>query len=210
MLFCERILTNIIKMLSDRQQQIIEESINIIDEKGIQGLTIKNLSKAIGISEPGIYRHFESKTEILLTILNNFKDMAIVLSGLMKDFEGTTIEKITFMFSRMLDLFSETPSLVSVIFSEEIFKNEELLKLKITEVLNLHAQTIEDIIATGQKEKNVRQDIELKTLALIIMGSLRLLVKRWDLNNHNFDLRKEGHKLLEGLNKILAYQDIKL
>ncbi len=197
-------------MLSDRQQQIIEESINIIDEKGIQGLTIKNLSKAIGISEPGIYRHFESKTEILLTILNNFKDMAIVLSGLMKDFEGTTIEKITFMFSRMLDLFSETPSLVSVIFSEEIFKNEELLKLKITEVLNLHAQTIEDIIATGQKEKNVRQDIELKTLALIIMGSLRLLVKRWDLNNHNFDLRKEGHKLLEGLNKILAYQDIKL
>ena len=197
-------------MLSDRQQQIIEESINIIDEKGIQGLTIKNLSKAIGISEPGIYRHFESKTEILLTILNNFKDMAIMLSGLMKDFEGTAIEKITFMFSRMLDLFSETPSLVSVIFSEEIFKNEELLKLKITEVLNLHAQTIEDIIATGQKEKNVRQDIELKTLALIIMGSLRLLVKRWDLNNHNFDLRKEGHKLLEGLNKILAYQDIKL
>jgi AcrR family transcriptional regulator len=197
-------------MLSDRQQQIIEESIKIIDDKGIQGLTIKNLSKAIGISEPGIYRHFESKTEILLTILNNFKDMAIVLSGLMKDFEGTAIEKITFMFSRMLDLFSETPSLVSVIFSEEIFKNEELLKLKITEVLNLHAQTIEDIIATGQKEKNVRQDIELKTLALIIMGSLRLLVKRWDLNNHNFDLRKEGHKLLEGLNKILAYQDIKL
>ncbi|MCD4664213.1 MAG: TetR/AcrR family transcriptional regulator, partial [Bacteroidales bacterium] len=45
-------------MLSDRQQQIIEESIKIIDEKGIQGLTIKNLSKAIGISEPGIYRHF--------------------------------------------------------------------------------------------------------------------------------------------------------
>lgn len=195
-------------MLSDRQQQIIEESIKIIDEKGIQGLTIKNLSKAIGISEPGIYRHFESKTEILLTILNSFKEMANMLSKLMKDFEGTAIEKITFMFSRMLDMFSETPSMVSVIFSEEIFKNEELLKLKITEVLNMHAQTIENIIATGQKEKNVRNDIELKTLALIIMGSLRLLVKRWDLNNHNFDLRKEGGKLIEGLEKILACQDI--
>jgi len=197
-------------MLSERQQQIIEESIKIIDNKGIQGLTIKNLSKAIGISEPGIYRHFESKTEILLTILNNFKEMAQMLSGLMKTFEGTAIEKITFMFSRMLDLFSETPSLVSVIFSEEIFKNEELLKLKITEVLNMHAQTIENIIAIGQKEKNVRNDIELKTLALMIMGSLRLLVKRWDLNNHNFDLRKEGGKLIEGLDKILICQDTNL
>ena len=194
-------------MLSDRQQQIMDESIKLIDQKGIQGLTIKNLSKAIGISEPGIYRHFESKTEILLSILNNFKEMAGMLSGLMKDFEGTAIEKISFMFSRMLDMFSATPSMVSVIFSEEIFKNEELLKLKITEVLNLHAQTIEDIIARGQKDSNVRKDIEVKTLALIIMGSLRLLVKRWDLNNHNFDLNKEGRKLIEGLDKILRCPD---
>ena len=188
-------------MLSERQQQIIEESIKIIDEKGIQGLTIKNLSKAIGISEPGIYRHFESKTEILLSILNNFKEMAEMLSGMMKDFEGTAIEKIDFMFSRMLDIFSETPSMVSVIFSEEIFKNEEVLKNKIVGILNLHAQTIEYIIAKGQEENNVRKDIEVKTLALMIMGSLRLLVKRWDLNNHNFDIKKEGSKLIKGLDK---------
>ncbi len=194
-------------MLSERQQQIIEESIKIIDEKGIQGLTIKNLSKAIGISEPGIYRHFESKTEILLSILNNFKELAEMLSGLMKDFDGTAIEKIEFMFSRMLELFSATPSMVSVIFSEEIFKNEELLKLKITEVLNKHATTIEQIIAKGQEENDVRKDIEIKTLALMIMGSLRLLVKRWDLNNHNFNLNKEGSELIKGLDKILKCPD---
>ncbi|NOY51898.1 MAG: TetR/AcrR family transcriptional regulator [Chlorobi bacterium] len=191
-------------MLSDRQQQIIEESINIIDKKGIQGLTIKNLSKAIGISEPGIYRHFGSKTEILLSILNNFKEMAIMLSGLMDDFQGTAVEKIEFLFTRMLAVFSESPSMVSVIFSEEIFKNEESLKIKITEVLNTHGKTIDTIIQKGQDEKNVRGDIDRETLVLIIMGSLRMLVKRWDLSNHSFNLETEGKKLIAGLNKILA------
>ncbi len=191
-------------MLSDRQQQIIEESINIIDKKGIQGLTIKNLSKAIGISEPGIYRHFESKTEILLSILNNFKEMAVLLSGLMDDFQGTAIEKIEFLFMRMLAVFSESPSMVSVIFSEEIFKNEELLKIKITEVLNTHGKTIDTIILKGQEERNVRNDIDRETLVLIIMGSLRMLVKRWDLSNHSFNLEAEGKKLIAGLNKVLA------
>ena len=194
-------------MLSERQQQIIEESIKIIDNKGIQGLTIKNLSKAIGISEPGIYRHFESKTAIILTILDSFKEMAIMLSKLMRDFEGTAIEKVSFMFGRMLDMFSENPSMVSVIFSEEIFKNEEILKIRIVEILNLHAQTIELIIKKGQAASNVRTDIEVKTLALIIMGSLRLIVKRWDLNNHNFNLKKEGEELLLGLNKIIIYHE---
>ncbi len=194
-------------MQTERQIQIIESAIELIDTKGIQGLTIKNLSKAIGISEPGIYRHFESKTEILLSILNNVKEMAGMLSGLIKDFEGTAHEKVNFMFSRMLDLFTETPSLVSVIFSEEIFKNDELLKLKIIEIMNMHTQTIEYIIKIGQEEDNVRKDIEVKTLALIILGSLRLLVKRWYINNHNFDLKYEGSKLIMGLNKILIYPD---
>ena len=194
-------------MLSERQQQIIEESIKIIDDKGIQGLTIKNLSKAIGISEPGIYRHFESKTAIILSILDSFKEMAVMLSGMMKTFEGTAIEKISFMFSKMLELFSENPSMVSVIFSEEIFKNEEILKIRIVEILNLHALTIESIISHGQKKKDVRNDIDVETLALMIMGSLRLLVKRWDLNDHNFSLSKEGSKLLSGLAKIIECKD---
>ena len=191
-------------MLSERQEQIISESINIIDNRGIQGLTIKNLSKAIGISEPGIYRHFESKTEILLSILNNFKEMALVLSEMMNSYEAAAIEKIRFMFSKMLELFSENPPMVSVIFSEEIFKNEEALKNRIVEILNLHGQTIESIILAGQTEKSIRNDIDEKSLALLTMGSLRLLVKKWDLNNHNFDLSKEGNKLIEVLSKVLS------
>ena len=204
MLFRERILTNIFVMLSERQQQILEASIKLIDEKGIQGLTIKNLSKAIGISEPGIYRHFASKTEIILNILNSFKEMAVILSDLLESYEGTAMEKITFMFSKMLDMFSETPPMVSVIFSEEIFKNEEVLKNKIVEILNLHAQTLENIIEKGQQEVNVRNDIDKQSLALMAMGSMRLLVKRWDLNDHNFNLQENGDKLINVLNKVLS------
>jgi len=190
-------------MLSERQQQIINESINIIDKKGIQGLTIKNLSKAIGISEPGIYRHFESKTAIITTILDSFKEMSNSLSGIMKTYNTSAIEKMKFMFLQLFEMFSENPSIVSVIFSEEIFKNEESLKKKITEILNLNTKTIEDIIAKGQSEKNIRDDIDAKSLTLLTMGSLRLLVKKWDLNNHNFNLSKEGEKLIEVLSKVL-------
>ncbi|MCD4773727.1 MAG: TetR/AcrR family transcriptional regulator [Bacteroidales bacterium] len=194
-------------MQTERQTQIVEAALDIITNKGIQGLTMKNIAKKISISEPAIYRHFESKIDILLSILNNFKEMANMLSELMETFEDSATEKIRFMFAKMLDIFSETPSMVSVIFSEEIFKNEEILKLKIVEILNLHTQMIEDIISKGQQDKNVREDIDKKSLALIAMGSFRLLVKKWDMNNHDFDLKTEGNKLITVLNKILETQN---
>jgi AcrR family transcriptional regulator len=188
---------------SERQKEIIEAALVLIDTKGIQGLTIKNLSKAIGITEPAIYRHFESKNEIVLTLLDNFMEMARMLSGLMQSYSATAHEKIKIMIEKMVDLFTENPPLVSVIFSEEIFKNEQVLKKRIVEILDIHADTIENILVKGQEEGNVRKDIDSKTLGLLVMGSLRLLVKKWDLNEKNFDLRKEGEKLVDAIGKIL-------
>jgi AcrR family transcriptional regulator len=189
---------------TDRQNEIIEAAIKLIDLKGIQGLTIKNLSKVIGISEPAIYRHFESKNEIILSLLENFKEMADMLSSLMQSYSGSAGEKIKMMFEKMINLFIENPSMVSVIFSEEIFKNEIILKRKIVEILNIHTNTIEQIILTGQREGNVRTDIDEKSLALIVMGSLRLMVKKWDLNEKSFNLKQESIKLFNVLSKILG------
>jgi len=191
-------------MFSERQAEIIEKSIEIIADKGIQGLTIKNLSKEIGISEPAIYRHFDSKTAILVAILSTFEDMAEMLGLMMGNSEDTAIEKIEYLFNKMTDVFTGTPSLVSVIFSEEIFKNEDVLKQKITGILNKNEETIESIIKVGQEKGEVRTDIDFKNIALIFMGSLRLLVKRWDLNEYNFDLKEEGSKLTKSLQTIIA------
>ena len=190
--------------MTERQAEIIEKSINLIATKGIQGLTIKNLSKEIGISEPAIYRHFESKTDILLAMLNNFEEMSSFMDAAMNQVADTAIGKIEFLFSKIVDIFIDEPSHISVIFSEEIFKNEEILKNKIVEIMNYRIQTIENIIKDGQNKSELRTDIDHKTLAMMVVGSLRFMVKQWDLKNQHHHLREESKNLINGLKKILT------
>ena len=59
--------------ITERQQEIINVSLELIAESGIQSLTIKNLAKKIGFAESAIYRHYENKIQILLAILDFFK-----------------------------------------------------------------------------------------------------------------------------------------
>ena len=191
-------------MLSDRQTEIIEKSIDIIGTKGIQGLTIKNLSKEIGISEPAIYRHFDSKTSILIAILDNFKEMALFMGDSMKENTNAAMTKIEFMFSQIIGIFSETPSFISVIFSEEIFRNEKVLKDKIIEIMDQNEQTVEQIISSGQQKGELRTDIDAKTLALIVMGTLRFRIKQWDLKDYHGNMISEGAALIENLKKVLS------
>jgi len=190
--------------LTDRQTEIIDKSIEIIGTKGIQGLTIKNLAKEIGISEPAIYRHFESKTAILITILDNFKEMASFMGAAMKDNNSPAMDKVEFMFTQIIGIFIETPSFISVIFSEEIFRNEQILKEKIIEIMDQNEQTIEQIISSGQERGELRIDIDAKTLALIIMGTLRFRIKQWDLKDYKGAMLEEGAKLIKNLKLIIS------
>jgi len=190
-------------MLTDRQKEIIDKSIDIIATKGIQGLTIKNLSREIGISEPAIYRHFESKTNILLSILNNFEEISSSMDNALKEGEGTTIGRIEIMFFNIIEMFSKEPSHISVIFSEEIFKNEEVLKSKIVNIMGMKVKAIEEVLLEGQNKGEVRGDIDNRTLALIVVGSLRFMVKQWDLRNQHKNLLPDGKKLIAALTHIL-------
>ena len=191
-------------MLTDRQMEIVEKSIEIIDNKGIQGLTIKHLSHEIGITESALYRHFESKNDIIIAILNGFDEISLMLSEMMKAYEGTALEKIKTMFGNMLELFTASPSVVSVIFSEELFKNDEVLKKYVKEIQNRNQNTVEMILNKGQENNDVRKDVESKYLALIIMGSIRLMVKNWSLNDYGFNINDEGNKLVNAIGTIIS------
>ena len=61
-------------IFSKRQIEIIEAATKLIGEKGIQNLTTKNLAAEMGFSEPALYRHFKSKTDILQSVLVFYKE----------------------------------------------------------------------------------------------------------------------------------------
>ncbi len=182
-------------MLSERQNEIIQTTIEIIANKGIQGFTLKNLSVEIGISEPAIYRHFKSKTDILFTMLKQFQNFKKQISENILSSKTNSLEKINMVFESLLNKFSENSSLVSVIFADEIFYNEIKLSNKIAEIRDMNNSLFVEIIGNGQQNNEIRKDIEVKYVVLMIMGALRLLVKKWKMSGYNFDLQEEGKAL---------------
>lgn len=188
--------------ITERQQEIINVSLELISESGIQSLTIKNLAKKIGFAESAIYRHYENKIQILLAILNFFKhNSENFFTGQLSSNEHTTV-KIELIFMNHFRKFIANPSLVAVIFSEEIFRNEVELTEKVKEIMNKNIKSLETIIETGQKKGEIRADIEASHLSVMIMGSLRLFVKQWHMSDYKFDLIDKGSEFVNSI-KIL-------
>jgi AcrR family transcriptional regulator len=56
-------------MASDRQEQLRREAARMFAEYGYHGVSIEDLGAAVGITGPGIYRHFSSKDALLADLL---------------------------------------------------------------------------------------------------------------------------------------------
>lgn len=189
--------------ITERQKEIIHVSLEIIAESGIQSLTIKNLAKKIGFAESAIYRHYENKIQIMLAILEFFKkNSEYFFTSQLGSNEHTSI-KIEQLFLNHFEKFSATPSLVAVIFSEEIFRNEVELTDKVKEIMNKNITSLKTIIEIGQSKGEIRADIDASHLSVMIMGALRMFVKQWHMSNYDFNLKEKGLEFINSIKTLI-------
>lgn len=185
--------------MTQRQIDIIQESIKLIADKGIQGLTIKNLANSIGITEPAIYRHFENKQAILLEILSLLKENKDDFFEKFGDNKLNPLQLLQTLFEKRFKYFSENHAIASVIFSEELFRNDPLLSDKVFSIMEENQKVILNIIGAGQKAEVINGDVSAEQLAFIITGAIRLSVTKWRLSNYSFNLEEEGKQLWKSI-----------
>ena len=182
----------------------MEAATGRIDKYGIQELTIKNLSSDLGLSEAALYRHFKSKNEIMLGLLDYFMlDMKDRIAEIAQKTNREPSGLLREIFESQLQTFAKKPAIVSVIFSEGIFQfNKELME-KVSGMMHMMQTEIESIVARGQTDGSFRNFAGPSTVTTIIMGSMRLAVMKWKIFGHKSDLKREGMKVLNGVLKMV-------
>jgi len=185
--------------LTKRQEEIVESATVLIGDKGVQNLTTKKLAAKMGFSEPALYRHFKGKTEILKAVLNYYREnMGLGLNKIIST-EQTGLEKIQKMLIFQFRHFSNYPAVVMVIFSETSFQYDSVLSKVVNNILMSKRAMVRKMFQKGQQDGSIRKDVDAEQLATIVMGSMRLTLLEWRLNDFNFNLIERGDTLWDSI-----------
>jgi len=189
--------------ITARQQDIVDSAIKIIANQGFQELTTKKLAEEVGVSEAALYRHFDSKTELIHKILEYFQDLAHQAMGSIHTEISEPVEQIKAFVMNRYRLFTANPDLARVMFSDEIFQNDRSLAEHNLTIMHIHRDLLLQSIKTAQADKKIRNDLEATQLFRIIVGSMRLIVTQWQLCGNEFSLEDEGLKLWQTIEKLI-------
>lgn len=187
------------KTLSKRQVEIIEAAGQLISSGGMSGLTIKNIAKSMDFAESAVYRHFASKEEIVVSMLNfladdmdrRYQDLSLEKLG--------TLQAIEAIFLRQMAYFNHRREFVGVLFPDGLLDESHEINAAIRNLMALRKNYLLPLIITGQQEGKLNAELEPEVLGHILMGSFRLLVFQWRMAGFSFDLEEKSKELWNSL-----------
>ncbi len=184
--------------ITDRQLEIIEAAGKILTKSGVGGLTIKNLAKEMHFSESAIYRHFESKEEIIIALLEY---LAETLDSRFNSVSSSYSpeEKFTAIFRNQLLFFKENPHFCVAVFSDGLLEESERINQTILKIMTVIMTHLMPIIMEGQQKKVFTTAITTEELMHIVLGTFRLQMFKWRIAGFQFDIFRNGENMIQSL-----------
>jgi AcrR family transcriptional regulator len=185
--------------MSDKQLEIIKATGNILTSSGVSGLTIKKLAAAMQFSESAIYRHFESKEEIIYALLDFLATNMDERLTASRSINENQKEQFVRLFQNQYSFFKQNPHFVVAVFSDGLMEESQRINEMIYKIMTVKIKHLKPLLIEGQQSGVFTNSISADDLTHIVMGTFRLQMYKWRMAEFQFDIEIEGNKMIQAM-----------
>ncbi|MCI4446071.1 MAG: TetR/AcrR family transcriptional regulator [Candidatus Aminicenantes bacterium] len=180
-----------------RKGDIITSALRIIDQNGIKALTISRLAKEVGFVESALYRHFKSKKDLILFIIDNIFQEARRHFQEVEEAGQEAVEALKNLLYLHLNFLEEYPGIFKIVYSDEIHLGDQELQDKINSLISEIINFIKKVIQKGIAEKKLKADLDVTVAAMHFLGLIYTAFSYWTIKKRKVSLKKISLALFE-------------
>ncbi|NQU57260.1 MAG: TetR/AcrR family transcriptional regulator, partial [Rhodospirillales bacterium] len=116
------------KSADERKAEIVDAAIRLAGDIGPDRLTTEMLAKEVGISQPGIFRHFPTKGEIWWAVAQRIGGMMGRTVEQGESEEANPGNQLRRLVINQLRFIETTPAIPAILFSRELHAENEKMR----------------------------------------------------------------------------------
>lgn len=186
-----------------RQEQITQAALSLIASDGLKGLSMAKIAHKVGIVPSAVYRHFNSKDEVIDGVLDFIQDRLLGNVDAVCAETREPLERLRLLLMRHVKLIRENQAIPRIIFSEDVYSGHPDRRAKVYRIIWDYLNQVGELIGQGQKEGRMRSDVNTETAALMFLGIIQPAAILWHMSNGSFDITKHTEKAWEIFIKVI-------
>jgi AcrR family transcriptional regulator len=192
------------KTMIDRKKQIIEITRDLIFNEGFSNFTVRTVAGRVGISEAAIYKHYASKEELLMALLDSlfipwqkaFKTIAESNSTLTEKLRSLAKIHIDFLFEKKLNPL--------LFFSEAISPANKNLLSVLQKNLHFFGEIVAGLLKKGVENKELVSGLDIDSATACFLGIVQSSVIKWTVFRIEDDIQASNTRNVDFLLKRIS------
>ena len=166
----------------DKRARILRGAVQVFARKGFYTARVSDIAKAAGVADGTIYLYFKNKDDILVSI---FEERFDHLIGTLRE-ELPKLPDATARLRHMIELQLGTMERhrdLAEVVTVNLRQSTRFLKQYAAPRFTSYLEVMAGVIAEGQREGSLRDDVSPLIIARMIFGSIDGLALTWALGS---------------------------
>jgi AcrR family transcriptional regulator len=187
----ERVMSIVKLGTKVRREQIAHAALALVANKGVNGLNMAGLARQVGLGASSLYRHFESKDQVLDAVLDLLHERLFGNIQIAIEEAANPLEQLRRLLALHMHLILEYQALPRLFFSGDLYAGHPERKGKLYEIVTAYLGRVAQIIRQGQEEGTVRLDLDPDAVSVLFLGLIQPTAILWHLSDGQFNVGKQ-------------------
>ena len=187
-----------------RREQIAQAALNLVASQGLGRLSVAAVARRVGLVPSGIYRHFQSKDQIIDAVLDLFERRILEIVQAAQQATPDPLERMKRVLTGHVRIIREGRAIPRIIFSDEVHMGHPERKGRVEQILAQYLGHVGQFAREGQQQGRIRQDLDPQTVALMLFGIVVPGGILWHLTDGGFDVTKHAERAWRILSEAIA------
>lgn len=183
------------KSAEERKAEVVEAAMELAAERGPDRVTTEDLARAVGLTQPAIFRHFPTKGDIWRAVAERI-GAALEERWQAAERGPTARDQLRHLVAAQLGLVRAVPAIPAILFSHELHARDQRLREAFHALLRRLHHRLAGIFEGGSRRGEFPVDLDPSDAAYLVLALIQGLVVRWSLSGRGFDPVAEGERLL--------------
>lgn len=177
-----------------RQEQYAEAALDLIAADGLKSLSVARVARRVGLVPSALYRHYSGKDALLDAVITLIRER--LQTNVARALKQTpdAFDRLRQLLMAHVRIIRENEGILRVMFSDELHNGHPEKKVRAWEMVEGYLKRVSDIVAQGQKEGQIRQDIDPGTASVMFLGLIQPAAILWNLSGGKFDVTRHVQK----------------
>ncbi len=178
-----------------RQEQIATAALELLAEKPVSGLSTRMIARRVGISQPGLFRHFRSRDAILLAAISHTRSKLAGLAETVLEGQTDALLKLAALARGLLTHIEHNPGLPRLLMSDA-HPHDGPVRTALKQLLGMQHGLATELIRQAQAQGSIdAQRVDPKRAATMFVGFLQGVSLQWQMADRTHSLAQEAAPL---------------